>query len=132
MVALIASQKNESAADVLNQHLEFIDLMEKSGIRLLSLGVDGAPTELAAQKKLLTVTNNFLSYSNSDLNVHVKVPLIGENPRPIVIVQDPKHARKTACNQLLSGACLLAFGNCYANIEQLLDVQKDRQSPLND
>lgn len=49
---------------------------------------------------------------------------------PLVILQDPKHARKTGANQLLSGARLLAFGKYYINIGHMVLLMQDKHSSL--
>ncbi|EGF99945.1 uncharacterized protein MELLADRAFT_93917 [Melampsora larici-populina 98AG31] len=63
-------------------------------------------------------------------SVHVKVPLFGNPPRPVVAVQDPKHARKTGANQLLSGSRLLVMGKYTITIQQLAEILKMPDSPL--
>ncbi|EGF99269.1 uncharacterized protein MELLADRAFT_94758 [Melampsora larici-populina 98AG31] len=109
VVALIASCDKETSNDIVESHLKFLELSQEAGINILSVGADGAPTELCAQNALTDTASQFISYSNSRYDVHVKVPLIGHPPRPVVMVQDPKHARKTGANQLSSGACLLVM-----------------------
>jgi hypothetical protein len=47
-----------------------------------------------------------------------------------VTIQDPKHARKTGANQLLSGAQLLAFGQYYINIGHMVLLMQDENSSL--
>lgn len=69
------------------------------GINVLSIGANGAANELAAQVKLNQMSTQFLKYSDKTLDVHIKVPLFGNPPGPIVTLQDPKHARKTGANQ---------------------------------
>ncbi|EGF99437.1 uncharacterized protein MELLADRAFT_94635 [Melampsora larici-populina 98AG31] len=123
VVALIASPAKENAGDILSQHKEFMNLCQASGINLLSIGGDGAPVELAAQAGLETLTTEFLTFDESSLKVHIKVPFIGNPLRPIVGVQDPKHAKKTATNQFLSGARLLASVKYYACVQH--DKQDD-------
>ncbi|EGG09507.1 uncharacterized protein MELLADRAFT_95999 [Melampsora larici-populina 98AG31] len=118
-VALIASCDKETPNDILENHLKFLEMSQEAGINILSVGADGAPTKLSAQNSLTDTATQFVSYSNSHYNVHVKVPLIGHPPRPVVMVQDPKHARKTGANQLSSGACLLVIGKYHVLIQQV-------------
>lgn len=130
VVALIASKSKEDASDVAAQHQTFFRESQLAGLNILSLGSDGAPTELSAQEKVIESATNYLTYSNTDLDVFVKVPLLGKNAKPIVMIQDPKHARKTAANQLLSGARVLSFGRFYVDIQQLATILQDANSPL--
>ncbi|EGG08742.1 uncharacterized protein MELLADRAFT_84258 [Melampsora larici-populina 98AG31] len=130
IVAVIASRSKENASDVAAQHHTFFCECQSAGINVLSLGSDGAPTELAAQEQIIESTTQYLTYSNNNLDVFVKVPLLGENLMPVVLVQDPKHARKTAANQLLSRARVLAFGRYYVDIQQLATILQDANSPI--
>lgn len=104
--------------------------MSDCGIPLLSLGSDGAANELAAQKSITLDAPGYLCFEKKLLDVEVRVPLLGNPPRPIVPVQDPKHARKTAANQILSGARLLSFGRYHINIQQLASLLDVQPSPL--
>lgn len=104
VVAIIASRSQDKAKDLAAQNLHFIDKCQQAGIQILSLGSDGDATELAAQEELIESRTNDLTYINKVLEVCVKVPLFCKQSRPIVMIQDPKHAQKTSANQPLSGA----------------------------
>ncbi|EGG02837.1 uncharacterized protein MELLADRAFT_90699 [Melampsora larici-populina 98AG31] len=130
VVALIASCSNESADDIAEAHHTIITHSLQAGINIMSMGADGAATKISAQEKLHNNTDQYLTYSKSNLNVHVKVPLFGNPPRPVVTVQDPKHARKTGANQLLSGARLIVIGKYVVTIQQLAEILQMPNSPL--
>ncbi|EGG10869.1 uncharacterized protein MELLADRAFT_92216 [Melampsora larici-populina 98AG31] len=130
VVALISSREDESAEDIKAQHLKFIHLLESAEIPLISLGSDGAASEVLAQELLVNAATNYLDFSAPELKVNVRFPLLGASKQPVVAVQDPKHARKTASNQLLSGPCLLAFGQFNINLDQLLILLKTKNCPL--
>ncbi|EGG02170.1 uncharacterized protein MELLADRAFT_91589 [Melampsora larici-populina 98AG31] len=130
VVALISSREDESAEDIKAQHLQFINLLESVGIRLISLGSDGAASEVLAQELLVNSATEHLEFSAPKLSVNIRVPLLGASKRPVVVVQDPKHARKTASNQLLSGARFLAFGRFNVNLDQLLTLLQTEECPL--
>lgn len=130
VVALIASRSKEGAQDIADEHAAIIELAHTSGINIMSIGADGAATEISAQKLLAQKTDKYLTFSKSNLRVHVKVPLFGNPPRPVVAVQDPKHARKTGANQLLSGSRLLVIGKYTITIQQLAEILKMPDSPL--
>ncbi|EGG05841.1 uncharacterized protein MELLADRAFT_87741 [Melampsora larici-populina 98AG31] len=112
------------------QHYTIITHALRAGINIMSMGADGAATEISAQEKLKNKTDQYLTYSKSSLNVYVKVPLFGDPPRPVVTVQDPKHARKTGANQLLSGARLIVIGMHVMTIQQLAQILQMPNSPL--
>ncbi|EGF98707.1 uncharacterized protein MELLADRAFT_95458 [Melampsora larici-populina 98AG31] len=130
VVAMLASYNNEKSEDILTLHDTAISLAQKAGLNILSIGSDGAANELSAQAMLANLANETLSFSFVGLGVKIHVPLIGQPPRPIVAVQDPKHARKTAANQILSGARCLAFGRFYFGIGQLTEILTSENSPL--
>lgn len=130
VVALIASRSDEKSEDILRQNMLFIQMMQDAGLPLLSLGSDGAASELAAQSALNRSARSFLEYHNPRHGVIIRVPLLGSLNRPIVSVQDPKHARKTAANQILSGARVLSFGCYHVDIKQLLDLLDVKGCPL--
>ncbi|EGG11704.1 uncharacterized protein MELLADRAFT_90901 [Melampsora larici-populina 98AG31] len=130
VVAMLASYNNEKSEDILTLHDTAISLAQKAGLNILSIGSDGAANELSAQAMLANLANETLSFSFVGLGVKIHVPLIGQPPRQIVAVQDPKHARKTAANQILSGARCLAFGRFYFGIGQLTEILTSENSPL--
>jgi hypothetical protein len=99
-----------------------LDYCSKAGMSILSLGSDGAATEISTLRTVQNSVNKYLCFSKHDSDVSIRVPLIGQPPRPVVSVQDPKHARKTATNQVLSGARLLSFGKSYLNISHLVEI----------
>ncbi|CAJ0763941.1 18752_t:CDS:1, partial [Entrophospora sp. SA101] len=60
------------------------------------IGMDGALPEYNAQIELVKGfgTNEFLSYNNEQYNINFKAPIF--NNKPIIRVQDTKHAKKNA------------------------------------
>ncbi|EGG13232.1 uncharacterized protein MELLADRAFT_86716 [Melampsora larici-populina 98AG31] len=120
----------DKAKDLAAQNLDFIEKCQEAGIHLLSLGSDGAATELAAQEQLIDSRTRYLTYTNEALEVYIKVPLFGQEARPIVMIQDPKHARKTAANQPLSGARVISLGRFHVDIQQLAVLLEESASPL--
>lgn len=57
------------------------------------------------------------------MNIHFSCPIF-EQIGPVVRVQDPKHAKKTARNAAMSGARLLTFGKTsvqYSSFLQLIN-----------
>lgn len=71
-----------------------------------------------------------MNFHCEEVDVHIKIPLYGQNLEPLITVQDPKHARKTAANQVLSGARLLSFGKFYVSIGHLALIIQHPSSTL--
>ncbi|PLW13713.1 hypothetical protein PCANC_21753 [Puccinia coronata f. sp. avenae] len=129
VVALVASYNKETAKDIASSHISVIDYCSKAGMLILSIGSNGAATEIAALRLIQSSANQYIHHKKLDAGVLVEVPLMGQSPHPVVSVQDPKHACKTAANQMLSGARLLSFGKFHLNISHLVILLGDK-SPL--
>ncbi|KAA1107762.1 hypothetical protein PGTUg99_014519 [Puccinia graminis f. sp. tritici] len=129
VVALVASYDKEKAEDIAASHIAVLDYCSQAGMSIVSIGSDGAATEISALRILQTSVDQYLCFQKADAGILVQVPLMGQSLRPVVPVQDPKHARKTAANQLLSGAWLLSFGKYYLNISHLVEIL-NKSSPL--
>jgi len=89
-------------------------------INILSIGADGARSEFNAQTQIMNLSSTYFTFDDLFYNVHFKVPIINE--RPLVRIQDPKHAKKTARNQLFTGARLLSLGIDTARYDQLFQL----------
>lgn len=111
-------------------HQTFLKIAEDSGLSILSMGSDGAAVEVSAQDKLNSQASSFILFDCEEVDLHLKIPLYGKNSKPLITVQDPKHARKTAANQILSGARLLSFGKFYISIGHLALIIQHPKSTL--
>jgi len=102
----------------------------RAGINLLSIGADGAITEMKAQEKVMNneSVENYLEFEDSFYGIKFRAPIY--NNRPIIHVQCPKHAKKTARNQIHSGSKLLTFGNDTIRYDQLLELAQMPNSPI--
>lgn len=92
---------------------------DNSGLSILLMGSDGAAVEVSAQDKINNQEPWFMRFDCEEVYLHLKIPLQGKNLKPLITVQDPKHAKKTAANQILSGACLVSFGAFNISIGHL-------------
>ncbi|RGB36571.1 hypothetical protein C1646_757962, partial [Rhizophagus diaphanus] len=91
---------------------------------ILSLGSDGAIVEFQAQQKILGErTPERLVIHEENLNIKFTCPIF-ENVGPIICVQDPKHAKKTARNAAMSGARWLTFGTTSIQYSNFLTLIK--------
>jgi hypothetical protein len=92
------------------------------------LGSDGAITEFQAQQSISkTQTNEKLVVKESHLNINFSCPIF-DHVGPVIRVQDPKHAKKTARNAIMSGARLLTFGNSSARYDHFLQLINQHNS----
>ena len=78
--------------------------------------------ERNAQKLLSTPESSNLTFVDNFYGITFQAPLF--NDILLITVQDPKHATKTARNQLFSGARLLTFAQTTVRYDQILEVQK--------
>ena len=86
-----------------------MDIAPRLNLHILSIGSDGS---LADQRLQLIDTRFDLIFSYPIL------PSVG----PVLRVQDPKHAKKTARNAIISGARLLTFGKSSVRYDHLLSL----------
>jgi hypothetical protein len=123
VIALIPNKSKDTADDISILHKKLIqEIAPRLQLHILSIGSDGAIVEFQAQEKILTIqTPEQLSIRDNSLNIHFSCPIFN-NVGPIIRVQDPKHAKKTARNALMSGARLLTFGNSSARYSHFLNL----------
>lgn len=112
------------------KHQSFLNLSQEAGLKVLSLGSDGAATKMSAQNLLNSQALNYLEFNRPQAGIHIRICVFGTNQITLVTIQDAKHARKTGANQILSGARLLAFGQYYINIGHLILLMQDENSSL--
>ncbi|RHZ79686.1 hypothetical protein Glove_142g4 [Diversispora epigaea] len=82
------------------------------------------------------IPNNGRDSADIIANLHKKLLLeivscpILSNIGPVIRIQDPKHAKKTARNIIMSGARVLTFGKHIANFEHFLNLVNSPTSVL--
>jgi hypothetical protein len=123
VIALIPNKGTETADMILQLHKRLIlEIAPRLGLHLLSLGSDGAITEYQAQRSILDIqTNEKIIIKIPQFNINFLCPIF-DNVGPVIPVQDPKHAKKTARNAIMSGARLLTFGNSSAQFDNFLQL----------
>ena len=105
-----------------------LDIASQLGLHILSLGSDGAITEYQAQQSILNIqTNKKLTFKEPKYNINFSCPIF-DHIGPIIRVQGPKHAKKTARNAVMSGAWLLTFGNSSAWFDHFLQLINQHNS----
>src|SRR4051812_42538124 len=99
VIAILPTKGDKSAEQIFNILCIVLDFAHQNNINILSMGADGARSEFNAQTQIMNLSSTYFTFDDLFYNVHFKVPII--NGRPLVRIQDLKHAKKTARNQLL-------------------------------
>ena len=109
---------------------KIVEMSIQANINLISVGADGAITEYNAQILLMqgNDTTEFLTYDNNIYNVHFQAPVYSE--KPIVQIQDLKHAKKNGRNAIHSGARLLVLGSHTVWYDQIYQLAQEENSAL--
>ncbi|TFY78121.1 hypothetical protein EWM64_g5890 [Hericium alpestre] len=125
-IIVAAIPVNSLSAELLLSYLEQIvyGLLDEN-IQVVSYACDGTEVERSLQCLFTAQATDCITYHFEDSRVGYPplefiIPVF--RGQPIVMIQDSKHALKTFCNNLFSGARLLVLGNfvaIYAHIQQL-------------
>ncbi|CAB4434731.1 unnamed protein product [Rhizophagus irregularis] len=123
IIALIANDGSDNASTITSFHQELLtQIAPQLNLPILSIGSDGAIVKFKAQVAIQSYsTNEQLTFQNKKLGVDFSCPVF-PNIGPVIRVQDPKHAKKTSRNAIMSGARLLTLGKSTARFEQLLKL----------
>ncbi|CAB5217503.1 unnamed protein product [Rhizophagus irregularis] len=126
VISMLPTNGGSNTAEIYDLLMNVITMSRDAGVNLVSLGSDGAPVEYNAQQLIMNSekAETFFEFYDNYYNVHFQMPIYRN--LPIITVQDPKHAKKTARNQLHSGARLLVLGNNVILYRHLLTLA---QSP---
>ncbi|CAG8739281.1 21526_t:CDS:2, partial [Gigaspora rosea] len=106
--AMLPTKGNEDAEQIACLIHQIIKLSHLANLNILSFGTDGTRSEFNAQSIITNEASNFLEYKDSFYKIHFKAPLY--NNKLFIRIQNPKHAKKTARNQIFSCARLLSLG----------------------
>ncbi|PKB95297.1 hypothetical protein RhiirA5_262239, partial [Rhizophagus irregularis] len=123
VIALIANNGSDNMSTITSFHQELLtQIAPQLNLPILSIGLDGAIVEFKAQVAIQSYsTDEQLTFKNNKLGVNFSCPIF-PNVGPVIRVQDPKHAKKTSRNAIMSGARLLTLGSSTARFEQLLKL----------
>ncbi|GBC53360.2 hypothetical protein GLOIN_2v1772310 [Rhizophagus irregularis DAOM 181602=DAOM 197198] len=123
VIALIANNGSDNMSTITSFHQELLtQIAPQLNLPILSIGSDGAIVEFKAQVAIQSYsTDERLTFKNNKLGVDFSCPIF-PNVGPVIRVQDPKHAKKTSRNAIMSGARLLTLGSSTARFEQLLKL----------
>ncbi|RHZ45219.1 hypothetical protein Glove_683g1 [Diversispora epigaea] len=131
IIALIPNNGRDSADIIANLHKKLLlEIASQLNISIISIGSDDAAAEFKAQSIIMNMqTINKIEIIDSTLNINFSC-LILSNIGPVIRIQDPKHAKKTARNIIMSGARVLTFGKHIANFEHFLNLVNSPTSVL--
>ncbi|EXX71932.1 hypothetical protein RirG_074070 [Rhizophagus irregularis DAOM 197198w] len=131
VIALLPNKGADTADLILQLHKRLIlEIAPQLSLHILSLGSDGAITEYQAQQLIVNIqTSEKLTVIEPQLKINFSCPIFNYIG-PIIRVQDPKHAKKTARNAIMSGARLLTFGNSSARYDHFLQLINQNSSIL--
>jgi hypothetical protein len=103
----------------------------QASLKLISIASDGAASEFNAQIELMKgdQATDFLQYKDEFYNINFSAPIY-DNNKPIIRVQDSKHAKKNGRNNVHSGARLLVLGKDTVRYDQILALARDENSAL--
>jgi len=134
-VVPLASSTNAEMLANFEQQLLHILLGTDKSLCIVSLGSDGSILERKSRQALVQCGfAESISYSiphpDAAQSEPIKIPLMRIYGRCVAAIQDPKHGRKTARNNLFSGARLLVLGNHTTHYDQVRYLASETDTPL--
>jgi hypothetical protein len=114
-------------------HQQLAQLLHEADTHPISLASDGAEVERAAQRMIADSTSDYFicPIPNPTPGCHIilKIPLY-DGRHPTIVLQDSKHALKTARNQILTGARILIMGFFVILYAQIRELAANIAGPL--
>ncbi|RGB23503.1 hypothetical protein C1646_774410 [Rhizophagus diaphanus] len=123
VITLIANNGSDNVSTITSFYQELLtQIAPQLNLTILSIGSDGAIIEFKAQVAIQSYSiDEWLTFKNDKFGIDFSCPIFS-NVGPVIRVQDPKHAKKTSCNAIMSGTRLLTLGSSTARFEQLLKL----------
>ncbi|TFY73791.1 hypothetical protein EWM64_g10221 [Hericium alpestre] len=133
IVAAIPIEGTMSASDLLEYLEPLVNGLLAHNIRVVSYACDGTESERSLQRLLTScgtgqIQQSIPNFFDPSSAFDIIIPTF--NDYPIIMIQDSKHALKTFCNNLFSGARLLVLGNYVAIYEHIRQMAMEDGSPL--
>jgi hypothetical protein len=125
-----------SAEELVRYQLEILYGLLDQKIHVVSSASDGSTTERSMQRNLTLKAEGTREYrikhprpiDSRNPDITTSIPMF--KGRPVVMVQDAKHAAKTARNNATTGAKLLTLGNYVAMYSQIRKAAFAHDGPL--
>lgn len=136
IVAARAIPNKISSDELVRYQLEILHGLIGQKIQVVSSASDGSATERLMQRKLAATADGTREYrikhpkptDPANLDIMTSIPMFKN--QPVVMVQDAKHAAKTARNNVTTGAKLLVLGNYIAMYSQVRKAAFAHDGPL--
>jgi hypothetical protein len=134
ILAAVARASNDSGDDLYRMHEELMALLHQYNIYPITFAADGTEIERALQRQIetkgATHTRPYAIHNHVPGAV-VKFNLLYQaDGKPLITIQDSKHAAKTARNNLFTGARMLVIGFFVAFYAQVRALAYHPFSPL--
>ncbi|POG58716.1 hypothetical protein GLOIN_2v1789992 [Rhizophagus irregularis DAOM 181602=DAOM 197198] len=99
-------------------------------LHIISIGSDGAQVEFNAQTQVQQIsTPSRLRISYAPYNIDFNCPIF-PNVRPVIRIQDPKHAKKMGHNAAMSGARVLTLNRSTVGFGHFAKLLIHSESPM--
>ncbi|KAJ6554369.1 hypothetical protein B0H19DRAFT_1071772 [Mycena capillaripes] len=133
LIAAMARGSSTKAKDLAQRHSKLAQLLHEHSIHPISLSSDGAEVERAAQRMIAESAPSYFIYvipnATPGCEITLKIPLYYGH-HPTIIIQDSKHALKTAHNQIMTGARVLVLAFFVIIYTFIWELAKNIASPL--
>ena len=122
---MIPNNGSDKASAIADFHQELlINIAPQLNLHILSIGSDGALVEFQAQTMIQSMAmNERLQMIDTRFEVTFSCPIL-PSIGLVVRVQDPKHAKKTCWNIIMSGARVLSLGRSTARFNHFLHLSQ--------
>ncbi|KAG6916064.1 hypothetical protein DXG01_008589 [Tephrocybe rancida] len=124
---------NDTKADTLLAHSErILTGLIDCGVKVISYACDGTEVKHSVQRLLINKSEKITHIIKSPCTgcPDTSITFIQYESQAMAIIQDSKHALKTFCNNLFSGAHLLALGNFTAFYEHIHQIASENGTPI--
>ena len=124
---MIPNNGSDKASAIADFHQKLlIHIAPQLNLHILSIGSDGALVEFQAQTMIQSMaTSERLQMIDTRFEVTFSCPIL-PSIGPVVRVQDPKHAKKTCRNVIMSGARVLSLGRSTARFNHFYIFLNER------
>ena len=131
IIALIPNNGSDKASEITNLHQKLLmDIAPQLNLHILSIGSDGALVEFQAQTTIQSMAaDQRLQLIDTRFDVIFSCPIL-PSVGPVLRVQDPKHAKKTCRNVIMSGARVLSLGRSTARFDHFLHISQRLDSVM--
>lgn len=141
-IAALAIPSNVPASTLAGYLKDILDGLFAAGVHVVSYASDGSAVEQSVQSLVFESMKDYQDYKISHPANSKPSPAVSSGysditfklgfyrQKPLVMIQDSKHALKTCRNNLFSGARLLVLGNHVAHYSQVHEMAHDKDSTL--